>query len=51
MNDWIECSSCWAEFRVVHELDERVRYCPMCGGELEDDEDAPDPDWETDYDE
>ena len=32
---WVECQSCWAEFRVVSDSDETVSYCPFCGGDIE----------------
>ena len=40
--NWVECQSCWAEFRVVSDCDELVQWCPYCGSEIEvesDDED------------
>lgn len=38
--DWIECTSCWAEFKVVSDTDELIQYCPYCGAEVEiEDED------------
>lgn len=37
---WVECQSCWAEFRVVSDSDEVVSYCPYCGADIEhEDED------------
>ena len=38
---WIECGSCWAEFRVVSDTDESVAFCPYCGDSLDiaDDDD------------
>jgi len=44
-DNWIECQSCWAEFRVVADTDhtQRVVFCPFCGSDVdaaeEDDED------------
>jgi rRNA maturation endonuclease Nob1 len=32
---WIECQSCWTEFRVVSDTDEIVAFCPYCGCEVE----------------
>lgn len=40
---WIECSSCWAEFRVISDFDGVVEYCPYCGAGVEDEN-------EDDYD-
>lgn len=37
MKDWVECQSCWAEFKVVSDSDESINYCPYCGGEIEED--------------
>jgi rRNA maturation endonuclease Nob1 len=42
MKDWIECQSCWAEFRVVSDTDESVTFCPYCGGEIEHEDDEDD---------
>lgn len=32
--DWITCTTCEEEFRVLGTIDE-PRYCPYCGTELE----------------
>lgn len=48
MKDWVECGSCWAEFRVVSDTDEPLAYCPYCGGEL--DLETEDEDEDEDYD-
>ena len=50
MKDWIECQSCWAEFRVVSDSDETVQYCPYCGGEIELEDEDEDEDYD-DYEE
>ena len=47
MKDWIECQSCWAEFKVVSDSDETVTFCPYCGGDVEDTEE--DVEEEDDY--
>ena len=43
MKDWIECNSCWAEFKVISDSDELPEFCPYCGSDIdpldEDDED------------
>ena len=40
MKDWIECQSCQTEFKVVSIDDERINYCPYCGGVIDqEDED------------
>lgn len=44
---WYECGSCWAEFRVVSDSDEKTTFCPFCGAELDDSDDDDD----SDYDE
>ncbi len=46
MKDWIECQSCWAEFKIVSDSDELPQFCPFCGGEVEHDDDED----EEDYD-
>jgi rRNA maturation endonuclease Nob1 len=48
MKDWIECQSCWAEFRVVSDTDEIVAFCPYCGCEVEhkDEEDEEENEYE-----
>lgn len=50
MKDWIECQSCWAEYRVVSDSDETVQYCPYCGGEIELEDEDEDEDYD-DYEE
>lgn len=43
--DWIECTSCWAEFKVVSDVIEPAQFCPYCGADIEieqDDEDEDD---------
>lgn len=39
MKDWLECQSCWADFRVVSDTDSAVAYCPYCGDEIVNDDD------------
>lgn len=41
---FIECSGCWAEFRVVSDTDEPVSYCPYCGAEIEHEDEELDED-------
>ena len=53
MKDWIECGSCWAEFKVVSDTDEPLQYCPYCGEQLEltdEDEEEFEEDQDYDYD-
>ena len=52
MKDWVECGSCWAEFRVVSDTDELVAFCPYCGSdvEMEPDEDEEEYEEDKDYD-
>jgi predicted RNA-binding Zn-ribbon protein involved in translation (DUF1610 family) len=49
MKDWIECQSCWAEYRVVSDSDETVQYCPYCGDEIELEEDEDEDEEYDDY--
>lgn len=49
MKDWVECESCWAEFRVVSDSDEIVSFCPFCGTEIDCSEDDEDEDYEDEY--
>lgn len=41
--DWITCTECEEEFRVITESLEAIAYCPLCGSDIEldieDDED------------
>lgn len=43
MTDWLQCSSCEEEFRIVSDSGLAIEYCPFCGEEFEvlqpDDED------------
>jgi predicted RNA-binding Zn-ribbon protein involved in translation (DUF1610 family) len=43
MTDWLQCSSCEEEFRIVSDSGLAIGYCPFCGEEFEvlepDDED------------
>ena len=36
---WIECQSCWAEFRVVSDIDQSPEYCPFCSEPIPEQED------------
>jgi predicted amidophosphoribosyltransferase len=36
MKDWIICSSCGEEFKVITDSLETPAFCPLCGEELED---------------
>lgn len=47
MRDWIECQSCWAEYKVVSDSDETVTFCPYCGAEIEEEDED---DIEEEYD-
>lgn len=42
---WVECQSCWAEFRVVSDVDESINYCPYCGADVEATEDEEEQDY------
>ena len=33
--DWIECQSCWAEFKLISDVDSPISYCPYCGEPVE----------------
>lgn len=51
MKDWVECESCWTEFRVVSDSDEVVGFCPYCGSEIEcQDDDDEEFEEDLDYD-
>ena len=41
MKDWIECQSCWAEFKIISDSDQLPEFCPYCGSVIavDDDED------------
>ena len=51
MKDWVECESCWAEFRVVSDTDELVAFCPYCGSPVDSEEDDEDEEEDSDFDE
>lgn len=34
--NWITCHECEEEFRVITESMEPVTYCPLCGGDIEE---------------
>ena len=50
MKDWIECQSCWSEFKVVSDTDELVAFCPYCGAEVEPEDDEGEEEFEEDED-
>ncbi len=50
MKDWVECESCWTEFRVVSDTDELVAFCPYCGSEVESKDEDEDFEEDKDYD-
>lgn len=50
MKDWVECESCWAEFRVVSDTDELVAFCPYCGSEVDVEDEDDDFEEDEDYD-
>ena len=33
--DWIECTGCWAEFKIISDLDQSAQFCPYCGEPIE----------------
>lgn len=33
--DWITCSSCEEEFKIISDSTEQPVYCPFCSAELE----------------
>jgi hypothetical protein len=36
MNEWIECSVCESEYKIVAvQPADDIRYCPFCGTEIE----------------
>ena len=43
MEDWVECQTCQAEFKVVAIATEYIDYCPFCGNPMEqaEEEDLP----------
>lgn len=43
--DWVDCSSCSTEFKVVSDSDELIQYCPYCGSVVD-----PDPEEEPEDD-
>lgn len=43
--DWVTCSECESEFRVISDNHDSIGYCPYCGYELEEDCDDDD-DWD-----
>lgn len=43
---WIECHECTEEFRVICDSVAAVRYCPLCGEEVQEDEDIEDEDYD-----
>lgn len=52
MKDWVECQSCWAEFKVVSDTDEPLGFCPFCGEVVEaEDDDEEEFEEDLDYDE
>jgi rRNA maturation endonuclease Nob1 len=47
MKLWFTCTAgCGEEFRVISESLEPVTYCPLCGEDLEYDEDEEDVEWD-----
>lgn len=50
MKDWVECESCWAEFRVVSDTDELVAFCPYCGSQVDAEDEDDDFEEDEDYD-
>ncbi len=50
MKDWVECESCWAEFRVVSDTDELVAFCPYCGSQVDVEDEDDDFEEDKDYD-
>jgi len=44
--DWITCSSCEEEFRVISDADLPTSFCPFCGEEMLIEEEAV-YDWES----
>lgn len=45
--NWIECQGCGEEFRVICDSAVEIKFCPICGDEVELEEDE---DYEEDYD-
>jgi DNA-directed RNA polymerase subunit RPC12/RpoP len=33
--DWITCTDCEEEFRIINDSETKVQYCPFCASELE----------------
>ena len=39
MKDWISCTACDEEFRVITESLESISYCPFCSEPIEEEYD------------
>lgn len=35
MKDWVECKNCWAEFKIICDVDKMPEYCVFCASDLE----------------
>jgi rRNA maturation endonuclease Nob1 len=33
--NYVECTECGEEFKVVHESDEDLEFCPFCGMDMD----------------
>jgi hypothetical protein len=48
-NNHYNCTSCEADFKLKHSLDEsffEVNFCPFCGGEIDNEEEEESDDYE-----
>ena len=48
MKDWIVCSSCDEEFKVITDSLDTPAFCPFCGEELEEEPEEDDEFWDED---
>ena len=46
MTDWLQCTACEEEFRVVTESNIDIKYCPFCGEDVDIFEQSEDDEWE-----
>lgn len=46
MNEWHYCENCDSEFKVITDELDPVQFCPLCGEEIQQEEDEDPYEWD-----